>query len=270
MEQKTSGLFDKAEAGNRTVAGRVSGSGFKVGKMEPLTPAPGELLEGLFQDDMPMELTEADYLDSFLDLSNFLPGDAEEKGPDDGLVETFEREMIGKVDFSGILSSLKEEASVFTTASAEVVSSTPDQPRKRKLAESDLIVEPFLDNDIVVDMMDGEQSPGSLTSDHDYVIKKPKLQSTLTEIESPFSVPVSSTSESQTTSKSKYRERRDKNNVASQRSRRIRKEKYIQMEQEADQLEIKNNKMREKITELEKLAKFMKAELIKKMTTAKA
>ena len=63
-----------AEAGNRTVAGRVSGSGFKVGKMEPLTPAPGELLEGLFQDDMPMELTEADYLDSFLDLSNFLPG----------------------------------------------------------------------------------------------------------------------------------------------------------------------------------------------------
>lgn len=211
------------------------------------------------------------FLNRLWNVPLFILQDAEEKGPDDGLVETFEREMIGKVDFSGILSSLKEEADVFTTASAEVVSSsTPDQPRKRKLAESDLIVEPFLDNNIVVDMMDGEQSPGSLTSDHDYVIKKPKLQSTLTEIESPFSVPVSSTSESQTTPKSKYRERRDKNNVASQRSRRIRKEKYIQMEQEADELEIKNNKMMEKITELEKLAKFMKAELIKKMTTAKA
>ena len=59
------------DAGNRTVAGAVSKPGFKVGKMEPVTPGPGEYLGGLFQD-MPTELTEADYLDSFMDLSNFL------------------------------------------------------------------------------------------------------------------------------------------------------------------------------------------------------
>lgn len=271
LEQKTSGLFDSAEAGNRTVAGGVSGSGFKVGKMEPVSPAPGEDLGGLFQD-VPIELTEADYLDSFMDLSNFLTGDMEEKVPtEDGLVKAFEEEMMGKVDFSGILTSLKEEESVFTTTSPEVVtSSAPSQTRKRKLAESSLVVEPYLDNCIVVSVVEEEQLPVSSTSDHDYTIKKPRLESTSSEMESLSPVPVSSTSmtesESPATPKSKYRERRDKNNVASQRSRLIRKQKYLDMELEADRLEAANVQMRAKITELEQLAKFMKAELIKKMT----
>ena len=68
-----SDLFS-AEAGDRTVAGEVSGPGFKVGKMEPVTPESGESLGGLFQDMMPLELPGVDFLDSFMDLSNFLNG----------------------------------------------------------------------------------------------------------------------------------------------------------------------------------------------------
>ena len=188
----------------------------------------------------------------------------EEKVPDTDLVEIFDPEMKGMVDFSGILTSLKEEANVFTTSDATVVlSSAPDQTRKRKLAVSEVVVEP---NDYVaVNMVDEEQLPDSSTSDHDYVIKKPRLESTSHEIESPSPVPSSSSIES-STPKNKYRERRDKNNAASRRSRQIRKMKFVEMEVEADHLEATNDKLREKIEELEKLAKFMKAELIKKMT----
>jgi lipopolysaccharide export system protein LptA len=73
--------------------------------------------------------------------------------------------------------------------------------------------------------------------------------------------------ESRSKSKDKYRERRDKNNAASKRSREIKKQKYIEMDKEADTLEIKNEALRKKIVELEELAKFMKAELIRKMTS---
>ena len=75
------GCLFLAEAGDRTVAGEVSEPGFKVGKMEPVSPEQGESLGGLFQDMMPLEelpgvdyeeLPAVDYLDSFMDLSNFL------------------------------------------------------------------------------------------------------------------------------------------------------------------------------------------------------
>lgn len=190
----------------------------------------------------------------------------EEKAPaDDALVEAFDQEVRSNFDFSRILTSLKEEADAFTIPSTEVVtSSTPDLTRKRRLAEPEVVEEPFIGNIITVDMMDTEQVPDSSTSDHDYVIKKPRLVSTSYEIASP--VPISSTIESSTTPRTKYRERRDKNNAASRRSRQIRKNKYVQMEVEADELVLKNDKLRSKIVELEKLAKFMKAELIKQMT----
>lgn len=186
---------------------------------------------------------------------------------DDDLVEAFDHEMMDKVDFSGILTSLKEEAKAFTVPSTEVVkSSTPDQSRKRKLAETEVVEEPYIGNCITVNMMDIEQLPDSSTSDHDYVIKKPRLASTSSEIESPSPNPISSSVDLTATPKTKYRERRDKNNEASRRSRQIRKQKYIEMESEADVLEAKNDKLREKIVELENLAKLMKAELIKQMT----
>ena len=192
----------------------------------------------------------------------------EGKAPDVDLVTMLDPEVKDTVDFSGILTSLKEEASIFTMSQAEVVSSsTPDQSRKRKLAVSEVVEGPG--DYVTVNVMDLEQLPDSSTSDHDYVSKKPRLESTSYEIESPSPVVMASSSsstETSTTPKTKYRERRDKNNAASRRSRQIRKMKYVEMEGEADILEANNENLRKKIVELEKLAKFMKAELIKKMT----
>ena len=191
----------------------------------------------------------------------------EGKAPDVDLVTMLDPEVKDTVDFSGILTNLKEEASIFTMSQAEVVSSsTLDQSRKRKLAVSEVVEGPG--DYVTVNVMDLEQLPDSSTSDHDYVSKKPRLESTSYEIESPSPVVIASSSstETSTTPKTKYRERRDKNNAASRRSRQIRKMKYVEMEGEADILEANNENLRKKIVELEKLAKFMKAELIKKMT----
>ena len=179
--------------------------------------------------------------------------------------------MTGKLDFSGILTSLKEEADAFTFPSCPVVASPiPDRPLKRKLAEPEVVQEPMIGNVITIEMMDTEQVPDSSTSDHDYVVKKARLVSSSYEVETSYEIespiPVSSTIGSTATPPTKYRERRDKNNAASRRSRQIRKSKYVKMEVEAEELEEKNNKMRKKIVELEKMAKFMKDELIKQMT----
>ena len=60
--------------------------------------------------------------------------------------------------------------------------------------------------------------------------------------------------------------RRLKNNVASRRSRQTRKQKYVDMEKKAVELEAANIELRDRVTMLEKLAKEMKDELIKCMT----
>lgn len=63
----------------------------------------------------------------------------------------------------------------------------------------------------------------------------------------------------------KYRMRRDKNNVASRRSRQTRKQKFIEMEDQCDILEKENEEMREQIVKMEELAKLMKQHLISKI-----
>ncbi|KAK0049948.1 hypothetical protein Bpfe_020680 [Biomphalaria pfeifferi] len=60
--------------------------------------------------------------------------------------------------------------------------------------------------------------------------------------------------------------RRMKNNVASKRSREQRKQKFAEMDQEAEDLIVANEKLRKKIVELEKLAQEMKAQLVAKMS----
>lgn len=59
--------------------------------------------------------------------------------------------------------------------------------------------------------------------------------------------------------------RRLKNNVASKRSREQRKQKFVDMDKEAEELVIKNDKLRKKIVELEELAAEMKKVLVSKM-----
>ena len=63
----------------------------------------------------------------------------------------------------------------------------------------------------------------------------------------------------------RYVHRRQKNNVASKRSRETRKQKFVSMEQQAVELEADNERLELKITELEQLAKEMKEILIQRM-----
>ena len=68
---------------------------------------------------------------------------------------------------------------------------------------------------------------------------------------------------------SKYVERRRKNNIASRRSRETRKQKFVQMEQQAVELELANVKLEQQVTELENLTKLMKNILVQKLSKGK-
>ncbi|XP_076437297.1 uncharacterized protein LOC143276584 [Babylonia areolata] len=61
------------------------------------------------------------------------------------------------------------------------------------------------------------------------------------------------------------RSRREKNNVASKRSREIRKQKFAGMEEEAERLIVDNARLEKRVAELERLAKQMKEILVAKM-----
>ena len=157
------------------------------------------------------------------------------------------------LDFSGSFPSLDSTLPVYTVQ--EISPVTDLSPRKRKYAETSVDI---IDTTSVVS--DTEICESRIV-DHDYVSKKMKM-----DVE-PKQTNIMAQVESRSKSKDKYRERRDKNNAASKRSREIKKQKYIEMDKEADMLEIKNEALRKKIVELEELAKFMKAELIRKMTS---
>lgn len=64
----------------------------------------------------------------------------------------------------------------------------------------------------------------------------------------------------------KHTVRRIKNNVASKKSREQRKQKFADLDAEAETLIVENDRLRAKIVELEKIAKEMKAALVAKMT----
>ena len=65
------------------------------------------------------------------------------------------------------------------------------------------------------------------------------------------------------TKEEKYRARRNKNNIASKRSRETRTNKFLNMVRQCDELEVQNDLLRQKIVELEIATKGMKAFLIK-------
>jgi len=68
----------------------------------------------------------------------------------------------------------------------------------------------------------------------------------------------------------KYNEMRQKNNVASKRSRASRKQKFQSLEVQATQLEEDNKKLREKAELLEKTVKALKASLVKHILDLKS
>lgn len=104
--------------------------------------------------------------------------------------------------------------------------------------------------------------------DHDYTAKRPRLSpqpvvavdKKPSKSTSTFKTPNTKLSPDQ-----KYRERRNKNNVASRRSREIRKMKFVEMEEEANRLVIANDELKAKIAEMEKVAKDMKTLLVQKL-----
>lgn len=165
-------------------------------------------------------------------------------------------------DFSGIISHLTAEPTVVEAAPEVVPSSSSLGKRKRAEYETMVI------DDFVITVTDQSLSSECLIADHDYVTKKPKLDGQVTPLKVSHVTSTIQSGDEALASKplDKYRERRDKNNEASRRSRLIRKQKYQEMDQEANELEVKNEALRKKIVELEALAKTMKAILIKKMT----
>lgn len=70
-------------------------------------------------------------------------------------------------------------------------------------------------------------------------------------------------SQSSTRTRQTYRERRDKNNVASRRSRSRRRNKFTDMEDRAEDLESENEHLRKKIEELTQIAEESRECLIK-------
>lgn len=116
------------------------------------------------------------------------------------------------------------------------------------------------------DVVAMEIEPFSASIDHDYVSKKPRTSTIATDEEEEsddvfvFEAPCVKIAPVQ-----KYRERRVKNNIASRRSREIRKQKYVSMEGEAERLTVENEKLREQIAEMEQMAQEMKATLISKL-----
>lgn len=62
---------------------------------------------------------------------------------------------------------------------------------------------------------------------------------------------------------SKYRELRDKNNEASRKSRLKRKIKELEVQGEADELEMRNTQLKAKVHEVEKMVKHFEALLTK-------
>lgn len=250
MEQKTSGLFDTVHAGNGTVAGKASIDGMDFDDVESCRSLVSGETGGDLLLDVPVELTEADYLDSFMDLSNFLLPDEDVKVLEEAGPAVEESKVDPLIDFSNLIQKLDGDSVLDKTGLTFVPA-----PQKRKYSKClDVQEEEVIDQDHVVELS---------VPDHDYVTKKMKFTPTVvTAVATPSTSNVVVTEKP----KDKYRERRDKNNIASRRSREIRKEKFNAMDREADELEVKNEKLRKKIVELEELAKVMKAELIKKMT----
>lgn len=116
-----------------------------------------------------------------------------------------------------------------------------------------------------------EASLTTSNPDHDdYTVKRPRVATTDSTVETEEPRPSTSSSpspscSSTTDGQSKYVERRIKNNIASRRSRQTRKQKFSDMEHQAEQLEIANEKLRQQVTELEKLTKVMKDILVQKL-----
>lgn len=114
--------------------------------------------------------------------------------------------------------------------------------------------------------------------DHDYSNKRARLSPMPSPVSvesaeepflvpefSPASSPSPSVSSSTVSEDNRQKQRREKNNLASKRSREIRKKKFQNMEVEAERLSKENVELERRVAQLEKLAKEMKDALVTKL-----
>ena len=68
--------------------------------------------------------------------------------------------------------------------------------------------------------------------------------------------------------RSKYLERKIKNNIASKRSRETTKNKFVEMDEQTGELERANEELRKRIVQLEELTMKMKEALVHRLSTS--
>ena len=262
----------------------ISSSSISNGKMDStidsdwLNTEALDLLSSLEKADLvepqQLNLAEADdvtdldasYLEAFTDLSEYLLGDSNPAAGIEGadvlwdtpevihvIAPTAEtREILPPTSItmlpSSSTSSLASTSTSTSTSTASLESSSTEGVKAAKRTAAAAF---------------GSVEHVPANSDHDdYVLKRRRMKME-TEV-------ADSTTPIKTLSKAdKYVERRKKNNVASKRSRETRKQKFTEMELQAQQLEKRNEELRAKIEMLEKMAKEMKATLVQKLALGK-
>lgn len=222
-------------------------------------------------------------LDSFMDINALLtentlldiPKESEAEISTFATVDPADIEIISEIR---ICKQSEAKISTFATidpADIEIFSEVSKKPLKRPfvaVAEADTLSAQENFNSIL-----GQLSPESV--DHDYSAKRPKLSvcsEQMSPVEKVFPPaaspncmqdpsPSPSTSHNSNLSEDKHRFRREKNNIASKRSREVRKQKFVDMEAEAERLVLENARLEKRVVELERLAKQMKDILVAKM-----
>lgn len=246
LDQKVNGLFDNEFAGMMDdFAGdnmdNVLDKNILMAKKNDMEMEGGEVVD--FLEAMGSTFPEDDFLNSFIDLSNFADIQETDNKPDISLAEP-----VISFDLPGLDVSLTAEPDTSDLVVPEIKEKVipVECGKKRKFSETG-----------------EEEGLAAADLDHDYITKIPRMSKVIVkpadEVEE----------ENGNAPEKKYVERRIKNNIASKRSRYIRKMKFVEMESEADRLIQENQKMRLKIEELEQLAKEMKSALINKLAEKK-
>lgn len=246
LDQKVNGLFDNEYAG---MMDDFAGDNMDItldknilmGKKNDMEIEGGEVVDIL--EALGSTFPGDDFLNSFIDLSNFADIQETESKPDFSLAEP-----VISFDLPGLDVNLTAESGTSGLVVPEIEEKVvpAECGKKRKFSETG-----------------EEEGLAAADLDHDYITKIPRMSKVVVNPQDEI------VEEKGKAPEKKYVERRIKNNIASKRSRYIRKMKFVEMESEADRLIQENQKMRLKIEEMETLAKEMKSALINKLAEKK-
>ncbi|ESO90172.1 hypothetical protein LOTGIDRAFT_233964 [Lottia gigantea] len=228
--------LDIKEQGQKEFGTKTSGHGFASDKRNVTgNDSATDLLKAI-DNGSDILTMDVDYFNPFAEMDPFA----------DASLDSF-------VDLSEYL--MEKSTPTVDLTPLDVTEVTPDTDILKSVDEGSSVTNKRTWEEIV-DFV--EEKPNPTSPDHDYSTKRPRLTSSL-ETESPNNQPSTSTRVD------KYKVRREKNNIASKRSREIRKNKFSEMEEKAQKFEVENEAMRDRIIVLEALAKEMKATLVARL-----